>query len=103
MALQRHSGFLFFLQEKYLSRRAKVIQLPQPSHVAPSGLIGYVLMIALNGKSNLRDSVEFGFLEVARSQQPNHARRPFGCFPKGWLSRFCHGSRGNTLGNTDKR
>lgn len=56
-------------------------------------------MIALNGKSNLRDSVEFGFLEVARSQQPNHARRPFGCFPKGWLSRDCRGSRGKTPGN----
>jgi hypothetical protein len=39
---------------------------PEPSHIAPSELIGYVLMISLSGKSNLRDSAEFGFLEVAR-------------------------------------
>src|ERR1700688_821312 len=39
---------------------------PEPSHVAPSELIGYVLMMELNGKSKLRDSAEFGFLEVAR-------------------------------------
>jgi hypothetical protein len=25
------------------------------------------------------------------------------CFPKGWLSRYCHGSRGKTLENYEQK
>ena len=65
---------------------------PEPSHVTPSELIGYVLMITLNGKSNLRDSAEFGFLEVARG-------------PSGqiMLSHHCHGRRGKKLENHEQK
>jgi len=32
-----------------------------------------------------------------------NSTEPFGCFPKGRLSRHCHGSRGKTLKNGEQK
>jgi hypothetical protein len=40
---------------------------------------------------------------TGKSDSEEMLGEPFGCFPKGWLSRHCHASRGKTLENHEQK
>jgi hypothetical protein len=44
-----------------------------------------------------------GCSEWSRRYPMQRTTGPFCCFPKGWLSRYCHGNRGKTLENHEQK